>query len=280
MGIVQIIKVKVNTMKNRFLLSACTLLSIALIPTFSFAEDVQKPRPGKEAVFEKLDANKDGKISYDEYKAATNKFLDKRREGFMERMDVDNDSAISFNEYKHWHENFMGQHGKKGGKIGHKPGQGAKEGKAGIGQKDGKHAMGMSNHKRGRAEAEKRWEKMDLNKDGKIEKSEVTQLVTERVNKMFDRRDRNKDGVITKDEVTPPTIEERFAKHDVNGDGKIDKTEMDKFRQERSKQRFEMRDANKDGYLDINEFGRKGPRKNKPNQDLGFGPGDGPEDEI
>lgn len=219
-------------MKNKFLMVVCTAASIALTPIISWAEESAPQRLGKQALFSRLDINGDGKISPQEFQDATGKFHQKRRANHMQRMDVDKDNAISLNEFKHWHENM---HQQKGGSKKH---HGNKH------KKPGAHGF------------EQRWEKADINKDGKVERAEMLSVLTEKVNKIFDHKDRNKDGVITKDELVPPTVDERFANHDTNNDGKIDQAEMDKFRDEMSQKRFEMKDANGDGFIDINEFGR------------------------
>ncbi len=226
-------------MKKGLIISICAALAISVIPSISFAEGGGRQQRGKEAIFTLMDANADGKLSYEEYQSAAKRFLNKRRSGFMEQMDVDQDNAISVNEFKHWHENIMSKH--KGGKHGDKKGK----------------RSGMSQEQM--AKAEKRWQKMDLNQDGVIEKAEMYQVITDKVNKMFEHKDKNKDGIISKDEMRPPTIEDRFAKHDINGDGKIDQSEMDSLRDERTKKRFGKKDANNDGYIDINEFGKGGP---------------------
>ncbi|THB69546.1 MAG: hypothetical protein D6B28_11255 [Gammaproteobacteria bacterium] len=236
-------------MKNGFIVSAFTVLAIALAPAVSLAEGTGMRFHGKEVLFSLLDSDDDGKLSYEEYQSAAKKFLKKRRAGYMERMDVDKDNSISLNEFKHWHENIMDS--RKKGKGGNKEGD----------KKQGKH--GRKN------DPGKRLERFDLNKDGVIERVEAESVMAKMVDRIFEHKDRNKDGVITKDEMQPKGIDDRFAEHDLNKDGKLDQIEMDQIREERTKHRFEKDDKNNDGYIDINEFGqnrgkhgrRGGPRE-------------------
>lgn len=226
----------VNKMKTKFLIIVGAIISLGMNSVASYAEDVQSPSPrgeivfAKEIMFAKFDANGDGKVSYDEYMVAKDKFHQKMQSNHMKLLDVDKDSTISPSEFSHWREQMQ-----------HK--NGSKKGGYGYGKFTGNH--------------EERFERCDYNKDGKIEKSEMQQSFNEKVDKIFAEKDKNNDGVITKDEILPKTPDQRFAEHDINGDGKIDKTEMDKFRNEKSKRHFEMKDQNGDGYLDQSEFGKR-----------------------
>ena len=68
-----------------------------------------KPKHHKKA-FEEVDANKDGKISPDEFKAALSKLEPAKVEAFFKKKDANADGALSPEEY-----NAEPQHKKDGG---------------------------------------------------------------------------------------------------------------------------------------------------------------------
>lgn len=228
----------VNKMKTKFLIIAGAVIALGMNSAVSYAEDVESITPRGEKVFAKIDANGDGKIDYAEYTSAKDKFHQKRQTNHMQRMDVDKDGFISANEFSHWGEQMQQQRkGKKSGK--------------GAGKKGGYM------HEKFSGNTEQMLARCDYNKDGKVDKTEMQQLLSDKVDKIFDKKDKNKDGFLTKDEMVPKTMEQRFAEHDLNGDGKIDQSEMDKSREEKSKRHFEMKDKNNDKYLDQSEFGQR-----------------------
>jgi len=87
----------------------------------------------------------------------------------------------------------------------------------------------------------------DLNKDGKIDRSEYQRRMVE----VFYFADKNKDGVVTIEEIaaieTVDTV--AFKKADKNGDGKLTLNEFVAYRVIQ----FDEADANHDGVLTLDE---------------------------
>lgn len=115
-------------------------------------------------MFERLDLNKDGKIT----KAEANK----AREKWFAEVDANKDGAITRAEAEKWREAKWGKKGKK------PEGDKARRGNHGA--------------RHGRM-----FDRLDQNRDGKITKSEAAAKSTF----LFQKLDTNKDGVITKTEA-------------------------------------------------------------------------------
>ncbi len=101
--------------------------------------------------------------------------------------------------------------------------------------------------------AERHWEEMDKDGDGTVTQAEARAAADER----FERADVNNDGKLTKDEAEDSRKlrraerrQERFSKMDKNGDGKIAE---DEFEGRKSKH-FSKIDANEDGFLTKEEM--------------------------
>ncbi|MFZ5746220.1 MAG: EF-hand domain-containing protein [Pseudomonadota bacterium] len=170
-----------------------------------------------DARFAKLDANKDGKLSPDELKAA--------RPG-------------------------GGKPGKRKGARMAGPGDEMAARMFKMLDTDGDGQVSLAEH---RAMAEKQFTMVDANKDGKIDQSEMQAMRDRRGappgdpmrpggpdgprgrggpmehRAMLDRVDANHDGVITREEMVA-AAEARFAKLDANHDGKIDESERKAMR--------------------------------------------------
>lgn len=73
---------------------------------------------------------------------------------------------------------------------------------------------------------------------------EVRGDVVPRQQRRFERLDRNKDGYATKDEI-PARLTERVMRYDADGDGKVSRSEM----VEGALTRFDRLDTNKDGQV-------------------------------
>lgn len=95
--------------------------------------------------------------------------------------------------------------------------------------------------------------KMDTNGDGKVTLAEAQ----ESVKKHFTELDKNKNGTLEKDELSGK-FTRRFARADANGDGKVTLAEA----QAKIKDWFTRKDTNKDGVLSGDElrFGKHGAK--------------------
>ena len=115
-------------------------------------------------MFERMDTNKDGKITKAEATQA--------REKWFAEVDANKDKFITRAEAEKWKEAKWGKKGKKAeGDKGHR------------GKHGGKHGH--------------MFDRLDQNKDGKISKAEAAAKSTW----MFEKLDTNKDGVITRAEA-------------------------------------------------------------------------------
>ncbi|MEM9617555.1 MAG: hypothetical protein AAF936_06305 [Pseudomonadota bacterium] len=107
----------------------------------------------------------------------------------------------------------------------------------------------------GQGKGGKRWDRLDINGDGKITAEELS----ERQSELIANADTDGDGAITKDEMKA-YHEARRAEWreknnpDTNGDGVIDRTEFIASAQER----FDRMDKNGDGVISEDERPRRG----------------------
>jgi Ca2+-binding EF-hand superfamily protein len=85
-------------MKIKYLVSTLSILGMLGVTT-AYAHDDQNHERAKEA-FEQADTNKDGKISYEEFRIAH----EKRLEAIFKKMDTDGDGFIDEAERKDFHE--------------------------------------------------------------------------------------------------------------------------------------------------------------------------------
>jgi Ca2+-binding EF-hand superfamily protein len=98
--------------------------------------------------------------------------------------------------------------------------------------------------------------RLDANKDGKLQVSELPARMATR----FGAADTNKDGVITQDEFTAKreaAKKEHLAKVDTNKDGKVSPEERTAARQTMIKARFTQMDKNGDGQVGPGDVGDK-----------------------
>ena len=101
-----------------------------------------------------------------------------------------------------------------------------------------------------------RFERMDVNKDGKIGRDEFVGRVTTR----FDSADANGDGELDVDEVVARMERRRMERRarrmlrrmDIDGDGKVTKAELER----QAAKRFAVLDRNDDGVLEVREARR------------------------
>ena len=209
--------------------SGLALAALALFSTGrAFAEDPPKPmpmpmpgdppagtpsdKPAEPAplagrFFDTYDANRDGKVSKEEYSGDADNFdlYDTDHDGFITLAEMGVPADYKYGTAKREREEGMGGGGKGGG----------------LRRLD---------------EFRKRLAEMDTNKDGKVSKEEW------KGTQPFDLMDRNKDGFVTMDDIVMgaggkggipgggmPTREERMARfkeQDKNGDGKVSREEF------------------------------------------------------
>lgn len=158
----------------KFSLNRSSLIALGLAMTaslsagFAFADSKQegKKGPRHHGMFERMDVNKDGKITKDEAR--------KMSEERFGKLDANKDGVITQDEAKAAHEKRREERAKKHG-----------------GKDHPKHKGG---HKHGPGHL---FAKLDVNKDGKITRAEAQKVADERFAKM----DTNQDGAITKQEA-------------------------------------------------------------------------------
>jgi Ca2+-binding EF-hand superfamily protein len=168
------------------------------------AESQQKPRPRVQqrldAQFKKLDANKDGSISRDEWKGRPKAFdrLDANHDGKLDeadrgarqkarfdRVDANHDGQVSYAE-------FSAKHAQRDGARKERMARRGERRADGIGHRGG-HRFAMPDFAR-RAGMIRL---ADADKDGTITKAEFQAARLQR----FDRLDADHDGTVTGDEV-------------------------------------------------------------------------------
>jgi Ca2+-binding EF-hand superfamily protein len=183
-------------------------------------------------MFERLDANQDGKLTREE-------LPERMREGFA-RLDASGDGTLSLDEL-------------------------ARGIAAGMPQPPGfaRRPDVLPPGARGDA-LRPALAAIDANRDGELSKEEIAGAA-----KALLSLDRNGDGQLTRDELAAPgpgvpgrpgglggALRERLRQADENRDGKLSKEETPPFLRER----FEQIDANRDGFLDETEMQQLGRR--------------------
>ena len=162
----------------------------------------------------RLDADKDGKISKDEFARA-------RKERFAMR-DLNEDGRLDLEDMPPGMRERMGRW---------REGRAA-EGKEGKDGKDGKEARkdeGPSTMDRLLRRTDRRFARLDKNGDGVIDAADLTAQSSERTafaSQRFLRRfDADKDGKVTRDEFNR-FAKERFTNLDLDDDGKITEADL------------------------------------------------------
>lgn len=161
-----------------------SLIVTSLIAAFVLTAGVASAKEGREGkghgqkMFERADANKDGKITRAE--------AQKMESARFAKVDANGDSVITMAEAKAAHEARRAERAEKRAAQGKdKP---ARDGKS----RDGKARKGKRGHS-----PEAFFAKADANKDGKVTRTEATKMHNARFAKM----DTNGDGAITKEEA-------------------------------------------------------------------------------
>ncbi|MBL6923321.1 MAG: EF-hand domain-containing protein [Akkermansiaceae bacterium] len=205
-------------------------------------------RPSSQDMVKRLDADKNGEISFTEFSAGKRiQSLDEGvRKKIFDRLDKDSNGVISKNDLRRPHE----PKGPHGGFV-FPP-----------------------------------FEKMDANKDRQVGIEEFSnspkfkEMPPERVRRIFDQMDRNKDGFLSRKDHSKLGHDRRGKKGgrpdggmknpDTNGDNKVSREEFQKspfalgMPEEARQKLFQKLDKNADGFLDSSELReprKKGPKK-------------------
>jgi len=255
-----------TSMRGRFVLSGWTVLgALCVAPTLSRADDSPAPPGGgPAALFDRLDANHDGKLVSDEVPEDKRGLFDR----LLKSNDKDSDGALNREEFV----------------AGMKSGRPDRE-------REPKSAAMMAG---GLPSADEIFARMDANQDGKITAGEVPEQVRERFEQLLARFDKDSDGTLTKQEVTdgvaamnqnlkPPGQQMRspemmFKYLDANNDGKLTSGEVPEERRDGFERLVKGFDADNDGALNLEEF-KKGMEVVRQMQGLAGGqrpPGDSP----
>ena len=127
----------------------------------------------------------------------------------------------------------------------------------------GDHPQGEVTRAEAVAMAARHFERMDINRDGKLDRADREAAHARMADGMFDRADANKDGMISRDEWNAgaaklaeargghggPHMRRMGFMADADRDGAITRAEFDK----RALDHFERADANKDGKISAAE---------------------------
>jgi Ca2+-binding EF-hand superfamily protein len=278
-------------MRRASILLAGTALAVALGATAFAQTGPGAKSPGerfRSQFFERLDANKDGKITKTEFEAsraaeikAADKngdgsvskeefaaYGDQRRGGFVDRMfarlDKNDDGKLTADE-------ISTRRGKRGDRAerGERRGRGARAGRINFERADAAKKgfltlEDLTKLRSARAEtaAKRRFERLDTNRDGKLTADE---LPAERKGAIL-RADANKDGAVTLDEFQARPrqflvrrVEVEFKALDADSDGKLTKAEVDAARGK--PMLLLIADANKDGAVTKEELAKSYARR-------------------
>ncbi|MCX5770275.1 MAG: EF-hand domain-containing protein [Candidatus Hydrogenedentes bacterium] len=269
------------------LLAFCVLAVVVLaLCSPALGQEVkQKARPNPGMGMQKADANKDGKVSFEEISAA---FPNMTQEKF-DRMDRDKDGALTAGEMASPGGPQAGQilqraDANKDGAVTLDEAQAAlpkmteerfkqfdTNGDGAITKEDAPPVRsripeGAGADLQSRMKAiEDRFVRGDANGDGKVTLEEfmATPGATE---EKFKRNDRNGDGVLSRDDIrvpgrpVPPAQPKTLdpAQLDKNGDGKLSYEEGTAFFPPLLREAFDRLDANKDGFVTMDEVARPG----------------------
>ncbi len=109
------------------------------------------------------------------------------------------------------------------------------------------------------ARAERMFERMDTDQDGRVTREDARAYAADR----FARMDANNDGQITKAErrdARKAHRAERIARMDTDGDGRISKAEMSAAANDRAARRFARLDTDGDGLIAIADIAERRAR--------------------
>ncbi len=185
------------------------------------AEDLPTPGMQGAQMLQGADADKDGKVTLEEVKAAFPQMSEEQFKHF----DTNGDGAVT------------------------------KEDKPPV--RPEKPQMDVQARMKA---VEERWAKSDANGDGKVSKEEFMATPGTNA-AAFQRHDRNGDGVLSRDDLrppVPPSGPRRFdaAQVDKNGDGKFSYEEATEFFPRLLREAFDRLDVNKDGFVAMDEIAK------------------------
>jgi Ca2+-binding EF-hand superfamily protein len=205
--------------------------------------------PEAKALFEKLDANGDGKLAAEEVPREQARFFER----LLRNADQNKDGELSLDEFL----------------AGHKSDDGP-----------GLPLNGLGGAGRGRFDPKQQFERLDRNKDGKVTRDEVPEMARERLRPLFDRLGKDELSLDDFTRMQRPGGDRRPGMErsegdrprgplflrllDANGDGRISKAELAK-----ASDLFEQLDQNRDGELDMFEL--LGPPPDGPRMERGEG---------
>lgn len=203
--------------KFTLLLAAGVAATALTAPAFA-----EGPKAGRAKMFDQADANKDGKVSKDEFAAM--------RDGFFAKLDADKDGVVTRAELRQTAKARRDERrGRRFGRL--------------DGDKDGKVTEADFMNR-----AKARFAKLDANKDGVLTQEELREARKARGERRWKRRharfhrahqrrghrfgmrrvDADGDGKITKAEFTAAG-DKLFARLDRNKDGVIERAELPKW---------------------------------------------------
>lgn len=229
------------------------IASIALLPQFAAAEKPDRPdRPNPAKLFDRLDANDDGKVTADEVPEGA----PERLKQMLIRADANKDKTLTKEEFKEAIKRRAGGPPHHGGADRHR----------GPERRPGP-PHGMPPHTAMAMMAKHIFEQADANDDGKVTKDEAMSFHRERFEKLLEKGDKDSDGALSKEEAREAlkeiakekreemakkvgqTMHQRLMKLDANEDGKVTVDEMPEGRREWFKKLLEKADADGDGAL-------------------------------
>lgn len=223
-------------------LTAAALLGTVALGGLAYAQTTPAPAPARHM---KADANGDGKITRAEFLA--------RAEASFARRDTNKDGVLTQDERR---AGKAGKAHKRKGATGGMGGPFIPAQDASTPQADG----AMQGRRGGTRGPGAGMARMDADKDGRVTRAEFDAASRTR----FERMDTNRDGTVDATEMAALPGGGRGMRADTNGDGKLSQAEFDA----QTRERFDRVDVNGDGVLDAAELkagpGNRGGRGGGP----------------